>query len=75
MLYSKLFVVAATFTGFVAAQGFNDTCCGVDPNSVDSDDRIAWCRAQTNTCPEICGGRTSSNTCNQVRDDRGYSKT
>jgi len=62
MLFSSL--VVAAIAGLASAQANFTTCCGIDPNSVTSDVRLSWCRAQQNTCPEICpNGQTSSNAC------------
>jgi len=38
----------------------------INPDSVDYDTRLAWCRAQTTTCPQICSGTDSVNTCDAV---------
>jgi hypothetical protein len=27
---------------------------------------VLWCHAQLNTCPQICGGAASTNTCDKV---------
>ena len=40
----------------------------INPDSVDYDTRLAWCRAQTTTCPQICSGTDSANTCDAVRE-------
>lgn len=64
MLYSTIFFAASAFTGLAAAQSGNYT---IDPNSVDATTRANWCRAETNTCPVLCGGNLyKSNTCDQV---------
>jgi len=47
----------------VSAQNFT-SCCSLDPNTVDMNTRLAWCRAQQNSCPLVCAdGLTSANTC------------
>lgn len=76
MLYSTL--LAAFSATLVAAQSSNSTsgltlpsgvsqCCSVNANSVPADEKTAWCDAQENTCPEICGGQgqiaTGGNEC------------
>ena len=69
MIYSTLLLAASAFAGVVSAQSFTDTgnnSYTVDPNSVDSDTRTSWCRAQTNSCPEICGGQYKENQCDSV---------
>jgi len=49
----------------VSAQNFT-SCCNVTPASVDINERLAWCRAQRNTCPLICAnGQTSKNDCDE----------
>jgi len=61
MLYSTLIVAA--IAGLASAQNFT-SCCSVTPTSVPTDRRLSWCRAQQNTCPEVCtNGQTSANTC------------
>ncbi|KAF1984544.1 hypothetical protein K402DRAFT_413778 [Aulographum hederae CBS 113979] len=62
MVSFKLLLGFAALSSIAVAQ-VNETCCTVQPNSVDADDRIGWCRAQTNTCPQICGGHYSANRC------------
>ncbi|KAF2185104.1 hypothetical protein K469DRAFT_708387 [Zopfia rhizophila CBS 207.26] len=72
MLYSNLLVAAAAFFSFASAQNSTATpvgpCCNVDPGSIDSDLRADWCRAERNTCPEVCGGisklQQGGNDCN-----------
>ena len=63
MLYSSLFVAAATLSSFAAAQNSSSSlppgispCCDVNPGIVPDDTKDSWCQAQRNTCPEICGG-------------------
>merc|ERR1711977_746499 len=64
MIYSRLFAVAATLSGFAAAQSNFTTCCDVVPDTVDAPTRASWCRAQMNTCPLLCpNGNTAVNTC------------
>lgn len=55
MLYASLLLAASAFSGLVAAQNFSQ-CCTINPGSVDTDTRQSWCRAEQNTCPELCGG-------------------
>jgi len=35
----------------------------IDPNTVESSLRSAWCLGQTNNCPEVCDGQVSNNVC------------
>ncbi|KIV77639.1 hypothetical protein, variant [Exophiala sideris] len=39
---------------------------GFNAGNVTSSDAFAWCHAQLNTCPQICGGSASSNQCDQT---------
>jgi len=67
MFYSTLLVAATAFTGFVSAQNYSTSgAISITPSSVDYDTRLSWCRAQTNSCPQICGGTASPNTCDAV---------
>jgi hypothetical protein len=65
MLRPSTLLVALTSLALVSAQTANfSTCCSVQPNSVDFNTRLSWCRAQTNTCPLLCqNGQYSENTC------------
>jgi hypothetical protein len=66
MLYSAIFFAASAFSGLAAAQVQTGNYT-IDPNSVDSTTRANWCRAETNTCPILCGGNLyKSNTCTQA---------
>jgi len=66
MLYSTIFFAASAFSGLAAAQVQTGNYT-IDPNSVDSTTRANWCRAETNTCPILCGGNLyKSNTCTQA---------
>jgi len=65
--------VAAYATAQTNPTNFS-TCCDVAPNTVDPNMRLAWCRAQTNTCPLLCSnGQVSANSCNST--DLTYSCT
>lgn len=80
MLFTSVLVAAASLSGLALAQS-NDTtnlppgiepCCTVDANIVPTELKDAWCKAQRNTCPEICGGvnelaRTGGQDCSVVR--------
>ncbi|KAF2499839.1 hypothetical protein BU16DRAFT_524281 [Lophium mytilinum] len=55
MLYASLLLAASAFSGLVAAQNYS-ACCDINPGSVDPQLRQTWCRAEQNTCPELCGG-------------------
>lgn len=72
MLYTSVFVAVAALSGFASAQ--NSTaipCCSVPATEVPTDLKSAWCQAERNTCPEICGGQgniaSGGNTCDAVR--------
>ncbi|OCL04968.1 hypothetical protein AOQ84DRAFT_345413 [Glonium stellatum] len=54
MFYSTLLLAATAFTGLVAAQNFSQ-CCTL-PTLPPIATRQTWCRAEQNTCPELCGG-------------------
>ncbi|TKA51071.1 hypothetical protein B0A49_12282 [Cryomyces minteri] len=62
MFFSTLLFAATAFSGLVAAQNATVNT-SIDPNSVSIQLRQSWCRAQTNSCPQICGGQASPNTC------------
>jgi hypothetical protein len=75
MLYSTIIVAASAFAGFASAQNSTnyDTpipCCDVAASSVSSDDRQIWCRANGNTCVQLCGGQSklasNGNQCDTV---------
>jgi hypothetical protein len=36
---------------------------------------VQWCRAQLNTCPQICGGAAAQNYCEEVRQASASTKT
>ncbi|KAF2684724.1 hypothetical protein K458DRAFT_25982 [Lentithecium fluviatile CBS 122367] len=65
MLYSSLLVAASAFASFATAQngtivGLPPTisaCCTVAAGQINSTFKGEWCRANKNTCPEICGGQ------------------
>ncbi|KAI5249555.1 hypothetical protein E4T42_05261 [Aureobasidium subglaciale] len=62
MLYSSIFFAASALSGLAAAQNYT-----IVPSSVDSTTRANWCRAQTNTCPVLCGSQLlKANTCDSV---------
>jgi len=64
MLFSTFTVAIAAFASAVSAQANFTSCCNVTPTTVDLPTRLSWCRAQQNTCPEICqNGQTSANAC------------
>lgn len=67
MFYSTLFIAVTALSGFVSAQNYSTSGnLTIDPNSVELTLRQAWCRAEQNNCPLICGGRDSSNNCDPV---------
>ncbi|KAK4546043.1 hypothetical protein LTR36_002180 [Oleoguttula mirabilis] len=64
MFYSTLLIAATALTGLVSAQNYSTSgALTIDPSGVLYDTRLAWCRAETNSCPQICGGQASPNTC------------
>jgi cobalamin biosynthesis Mg chelatase CobN len=67
--------VASALVALVAAQSASTTVsqsmppsatASFNPNNVSSSDAFLWCHAQLNTCPEICGGAASVNTCDDT---------
>ncbi|OJD31118.1 pci domain-containing protein [Diplodia corticola] len=62
-------VAVSAFSGFAAAQSSTSSASATaastvsDPSSVPAADRSTWCRAQLQSCPTLCGGSTSNNTC------------
>ncbi|KAF2744090.1 hypothetical protein M011DRAFT_470753 [Sporormia fimetaria CBS 119925] len=75
MLFTAVLAAAATFTSFAVAQ--NETsnlppgfppCCSLDPNTIELEQRQEWCRAQRNTCPELCGGINQLDRAGQTCD-------
>ena len=67
MFYSTLLIAASAFTSIVSAQNYSTSgALSITPSGVDYNTRLAWCRAETNSCPEICGGQASPNTCDAV---------
>ena len=67
MIYSTLLIAASAFTSFVSAQNYSTSgALSIDANGVAYNTRLAWCRAETNSCPQICGGQASPNTCDAV---------
>ena len=67
MFYSTVLLAATALTGLVSAQNYSTSGpLSITPSSVDYNTRLAWCRAQTNSCPQICGGQASPNTCDPV---------
>lgn len=69
MLYSTLLLAVTALTGLVAAQNFTQ-CCTL-PTLPPIATRQVWCRAEQNTCPELCGGigqlAQDGNLCDSVR--------
>ncbi|KAK3115823.1 hypothetical protein LTR53_004442 [Teratosphaeriaceae sp. CCFEE 6253] len=64
MFYSTLLLAATALTGLVSAQNYSTSGpLTIDPNGVSYDLRLAWCRAQQNSCPQICGGQAYPNNC------------
>ncbi|KAK4983054.1 hypothetical protein LTR66_008979 [Elasticomyces elasticus] len=67
MFYSGLLLAATVFSSLVSSQSQSQNTSGtsltIDPNSVPRSERQAWCRAQTTSCPQICGGQAMPNRC------------
>jgi hypothetical protein len=67
MFYSTVVLAAAAFSGLVAAQG--NSTVKVDPNSLTPALRQSFCRAQLQTCPQLCEDQRTTpggNTCDTV---------
>ena len=74
MISSSFLLAVTALTGIVSAQNYSTQGpLTVDPNSVPYVTRQAWCRAQLNTCPMICSGQASPNTCDPVCDIANFS--
>ncbi|KAL0254689.1 hypothetical protein SLS55_009211 [Diplodia seriata] len=62
-------VAVSALSGFAAAQSSASSASATaastvsEPSSVPAADRNTWCRAQLQSCPTLCGGSTSNNTC------------
>ncbi|OKL60810.1 hypothetical protein UA08_03910 [Talaromyces atroroseus] len=53
-----------------AAADYNYTFpSGFDLSDVSATELEAWCQGERNTCPEVCGGAASSNTCDSTTLD------
>ncbi|KAJ9645307.1 hypothetical protein H2201_005656 [Coniosporium apollinis] len=61
MLFSSLFIAVSAAASLVAAQSNNTYT--VDPNSVPATQRQVWCRAQRQTCPQLCNNQIQNNDC------------
>jgi hypothetical protein len=67
MFYSTLLIATSALAGLVSAQNYSTSGpLSIVPSSVDYDLRLSWCRAQTNSCPQICGGQAYPNSCDAV---------
>lgn len=67
MFYKSFLLATTALTGLVSAQNYSTSgALSVVPNSVAYVLRQSWCRAQTNSCPEICGGQAYPNNCDPV---------
>ncbi|KAG2412612.1 hypothetical protein HFD88_010169 [Aspergillus terreus] len=56
------FILLASLVASVTASNYTFPD-GFDLNQVKPTDKAAWCLAQRNSCPKICGGAASANTC------------
>ncbi|EME39321.1 hypothetical protein DOTSEDRAFT_83110 [Dothistroma septosporum NZE10] len=67
MFRSALLVTVTALSVVVGAQNYSTSGpLSVDVSQIDTATRQSWCRAQTNSCPEICGGQANPNTCDQT---------
>ncbi|CAK4012988.1 Hypothetical predicted protein [Lecanosticta acicola] len=64
MFRSALLVAISALAAVTSAQNYSTSgALSVDDSQLSESLRQAWCRAQTNSCPQICGGQASPNTC------------
>ncbi|KAF2166564.1 hypothetical protein M409DRAFT_23199 [Zasmidium cellare ATCC 36951] len=64
MFRSTLLLATAAFAAVASAQNYSTSGnLSVDTSQIPSALKSSWCRAQTNSCPQICGGRASPNNC------------
>ena len=66
-MVSSIFVAIIAFAARAVVGQDEGQELSIDPGSVDLAERRIWCRAQLNSCPEICGGTANPNTCDAVR--------
>jgi len=64
--------IASLLASCVAAQGagFNAT---IDPSTISPTLKSQWCLAETNSCPELCGGIDFTDVKNCTNTDLSYS--
>ncbi|KAL1968486.1 hypothetical protein VTN77DRAFT_1696 [Rasamsonia byssochlamydoides] len=60
---SSLALILSAFVAGIAAQNNYTFPAGFNLGLVPENTRSAWCQAQRNTCPQICGGAASPNEC------------
>ncbi|KAK4500295.1 hypothetical protein PRZ48_008484 [Zasmidium cellare] len=64
MFRSTLLLATAAFAAVASAQNYSTSGnLTINVQQVPSALRSSWCRAQTNSCPQICGGRAQPNNC------------
>lgn len=67
MFRSTLLAATAAFAAVASAQNYSTSGnLTINVQQIDSPTRQSWCRAQTNSCPMICGGRAQPNNCDPV---------
>jgi hypothetical protein len=75
-MLSSIFAGAVCLVAAVSAQNYSTSGpISVVASSVDYNTRLSWCRAQTNSCPQICGGQASPNTCDPVSQEDPVGQT
>lgn len=68
MFSSSLIVAVTALSALANAQNYSTSGnLSVTASEISPSLRASWCRGQTINCPQICGGRAETNTCDQVR--------
>ncbi|KAK4615483.1 hypothetical protein CLAFUW4_10167 [Fulvia fulva] len=66
MFRSTLLVAVTALSIVVSAQNYSTSGpLTIDVSQIEVPLRQSWCRAQTSSCPQICGGQAQPNTCDQ----------
>ncbi|PPJ51662.1 hypothetical protein CBER1_08761 [Cercospora berteroae] len=64
MFRTTLAVAFAALSAVASAQNYSTSGnLSITASEVPSTLRASWCRGQTIACPQICGGRAETNTC------------
>lgn len=69
MFRSTLLVAVTALAAVANAQNYSTSGnLSIDATQIQPALRQSWCRGQMIACPQICGGRASSNTCDSVSE-------